>query len=117
MSSSDYWTKVKPIRSGQLYLRDIQKLPENTELIAHAKPNFGQIMYEDISEEIANSKALPIQFIKARILDHGNGDKYWHIRFRTLDGTEHTLDLGNYGAVRWQGKYGTCRWLTLKEQL
>jgi hypothetical protein len=116
--SDRYWTKTKPDNSGQLYLKDILKLPENTELVAHINPVFQQCIYylngNNFLKDIDN-RAMQIQFIKAEILSVAHDDKYWHIHFRTLDGEELVIDLGIYGAVCWQGKYNKCRWLTLKE--
>ena len=58
---------------------------------------------------------LPLQYIHTRIVRDNANDYYWHARVRDLNGREFFLDLGNYGAVRWGGRFLPTRWLTLKE--
>lgn len=119
-------TVTKPNHPGQLYLKDIQKLRPNTELIGcvgdrgehHVGYSRGNGRFDEINNHVFEkkeryNKALCLQFIRTEILDEGGG-AYWHIFVRDLQGQEFYLDLGNYGAVRWRGTYSISRWLTLK---
>lgn len=117
--------ETKPNNPGQLYLRDVQKLKPNTELFAYmSKDNRGTLQETysgnpnisvDISDEDISNKKLPLQFIHTKIIKDEVDRYFWHAFVRNMSGQEFYIDLGNYGAVCWEGTYNPHRWLTLKE--
>lgn len=62
-----------------------------------------------------HSKKLALQFISTKIMSGAHQAKFWHAFVRNLKGQEFYIDLGNYGAVFWEGTYNPSRWLTLKD--
>lgn len=113
-------TEKKPDHPGQLYLRDIQRLQPNTELIAHLLGKFNvHATYTKnntrLNDEDRYNTELPVQFISTKIMQGDHRNLFWHALVRNLRGQEFHIDLGNYGAVRWEGTYNPHRWLTLKE--
>lgn len=92
----------KPKNNGQLFLRDLFKLEENTELF---------VVSGDTGEE--NIKT-PAQFIKMK-LNKETKPGIWCIAIRDEDGVEYAADLFDLGALSWNGTWLHDHWLTLKE--
>lgn len=111
---------TRPSNPEQLFLRDIHKLQPNTELIMHLNPSqathhINELDGFRLSVEDLRNKAMPVQFIHAKIIEGENEKNWWHALVRNLSGEEFYIDLGNYGAVCWERTWATLRWLTLKE--
>ena len=113
-------SSAKPINPGQLFLKDIRKLEPNTELVMHLQPN-GAVHHVNerkgfrLAHEDVNVPAMAVQFIHAKIIVGEEDRRWWHAKVRNLHGEAFYIDLGNYGAVCWEGTWATLRWLTLKD--
>jgi hypothetical protein len=110
----NYSTK-KPDHVGQLFLKDLKKLPYNTELIAHNPDELVNIQLIGMRYEPYDEVVFGVEAPKS--------SNNWFIHFRRLDGTEGARLSYSAGLSRagknangtLVGKWIQDRWITLKD--
>lgn len=94
-------------KPGQLFINDLRKLAPNTELVLHFKDKNTNI-----------DSTIDIQFMKVSFKNCPESitEKSWALDFREAGGRESFMDLFNLGGTKFNGRYITTTWLTLKEK-